>query len=498
MSLVRQCDGSQNGPCPENEADQSQPNDRASLLMIRTLDDVKEASNSEDFVEIFITSLARIFQYGVGDIRDCLLQLQTNSLVDLHRALCDNCVLLFPQYKDDRPINRQSNRTIVPDIISLGSSLLNKLPTKELDKIFKHSAKPSSSQEVSSDPEDESDLLKQIIDNRERISKLERLVKSLSTLVTRLGGSVNGEQEIIFPVSTETLSAETDNVAGDRRASLIPDVVEEPSVQAVRPNSESSNGVHPSDSESDSEAENTEVISDFIIPARARKAASRKRRREEIREQEKAFETLLAKEREAAAAASTIKAAVPQSVVTKAVYIGGVDPANNANDIKQHLIGLGVRSVRGIRQLSNNSKSKSFKVDVLADEFDCVCSSGHWPSGVVVRPFLAKKKSAPERKPIVGVWEPRRKDFRRRNGQIHNRNNRRPFYNDRPSRRRNENWYERAWNNRWNDNQHESRPWYGHYEWDDAYEHESLGRLRHWETGSPVRGSGDVWVSDWE
>ena len=78
-------------------------------------------------VEEFMESLDKIFQYGHQDIREVPLKLLgLDSLGRLRRALCDRVVHDFPQYK---VINRQVKNIIIPDILILGLTVTNNIPS---------------------------------------------------------------------------------------------------------------------------------------------------------------------------------------------------------------------------------------------------------------------------------------------------------------------------------------------------------------------------------
>jgi hypothetical protein len=50
--------------------------------------------------------------------------------------MCDKLVLQFVQFKGRRIVNHKSKTRVISDIVTLGSSLVNRMPSKELDKLF--------------------------------------------------------------------------------------------------------------------------------------------------------------------------------------------------------------------------------------------------------------------------------------------------------------------------------------------------------------------------
>ena len=513
------CDGLESGPCPHSP-DSSSIVRRGDLRLcpnclsgrfpedtapsqLRTLSELVVKQTEPDFVASFMVSLGFIFQYAQGDIKASLTQIDQAVLMDIRSRLCAACCDLFAQYLDKKSINRQAKHKVVEDVLSLGVSVVNKLPGKDLDKIFKYvncdvtdtpkSAQPSD--DGLGDVEDVSELIKQVVDNRERIRKLERLVNSLSALVSKLGGSVPGGAP--DPVTGAGSSGDTDN---DRRASQISQLPhtgeDSDETEGLVGGDQASGSDDSSESDCDTDVEITDTPNTgdngFTVPARVRKAAARKQRRKEKREQEKALEELLAQERQAAGV-RVVKAAATPRMDTKSVYIGGVNLSNNVKDIKQHIVSLGVSSVRGIKQLSQNSQSRSFKVDVPHGDFDCVCSSENWPSGVSVRPFRAHKKPRNmEYRPIAGAWE-RRGRNPRRNGQYRRSDTRRSFRRDYSygRRREDEQWKDYGYENdsMWYEQQY-GRDDYGYTQQADGW--------RQWEARSPVRGPGGPWAHGWE
>ncbi len=101
------------------EGDNTTPNNRVSLA------DVVQAAPA-DCVKLFCSSLQSLLQYGYKDIEDTLLKLNMETLHDIHRDLADNIKSSFRDYSEKIPKKRQKKNTIIPDIYSMGHSLIHK------------------------------------------------------------------------------------------------------------------------------------------------------------------------------------------------------------------------------------------------------------------------------------------------------------------------------------------------------------------------------------
>ena len=79
-----------------------------------------------------------------------------------------------------------------------------------------------------------------------------------------------------------------------------------------------------------------------------------------------------------------VEAARDASLAT--VYIGGVAAHNTENDVKQHIVSLGV-PCSSVQVLSRKGDWRTFKAEISPNYSDTVCNSEKWPTGVKVRPF---------------------------------------------------------------------------------------------------------------
>ena len=83
------------------------------------------------------------------------------------------------------------------------------------------------------------------------------------------------------------------------------------------------------------------------------------------------------------------------SVARKCVYVGAVSSNNTTEDIKHHIVDIGVKEQDcRIRVLAEKQEYKSFCIDVPGDSYNAVLDRSNWPSGVIIRPFRAPRAAA--------------------------------------------------------------------------------------------------------
>ena len=90
-------------------------------------------SDLGDFISL---KASDIFLSQSEDIQSCLSPRSKDTLVKVHKVLCEKAIAQFDFLKGRKAINRQSKHTLLNDITVLGCSLGKDYPTKDLDKIF--------------------------------------------------------------------------------------------------------------------------------------------------------------------------------------------------------------------------------------------------------------------------------------------------------------------------------------------------------------------------
>ena len=163
-------------------------------LPISQLSDILSVGNT-NIVQAFIGSLTVIFQYNHQDIKDTLQHVSLDHLKRIYRDLCDRVQAKFTEYHGRRPISRQAKRKILPDICTLGHSIANERPHRDLDRIF-HLQRKSTITETAVDPDVNTDVIIQnnldtniladvlssVLDLKAKVEKLDALQSKVVSL----------------------------------------------------------------------------------------------------------------------------------------------------------------------------------------------------------------------------------------------------------------------------------------------------------------------------
>jgi regulator of replication initiation timing len=148
-----------------------------------SLADIVTASEGENFCQMFMDCLGDIFQYASGDVKDTLSKIDGSGLANVRKKLSETCSECFPQFKDRKVINRRDKQKVIADIVHLGSSVVNTIPTRELDKIFKDidgQGDRSLGQPVDNDAESNiQEILRTVLDLNTRVTQLEKVSNEL-------------------------------------------------------------------------------------------------------------------------------------------------------------------------------------------------------------------------------------------------------------------------------------------------------------------------------
>ena len=95
-----------------------------------------EALNDDAFCEAFSAKLGLIFQYAKDDIVRVIELRDLATVQKLRTTLCTAAKVAFDNYTEASTVQRKVMPTASSDVYALGYSLANKLPTRDLDKIF--------------------------------------------------------------------------------------------------------------------------------------------------------------------------------------------------------------------------------------------------------------------------------------------------------------------------------------------------------------------------
>jgi len=121
------------------------------------------------------------FRSVVAASNSANINAEMGTLSDIHIALCDKAANMFPQYKGRATVKRRSMPKIINDLHCLGSSLVNKAPSKDLDRIFHGQVECDDIIIANDDGDDSQSLVQELI---EAVSRLTMRVISLEKEVT--------------------------------------------------------------------------------------------------------------------------------------------------------------------------------------------------------------------------------------------------------------------------------------------------------------------------
>lgn len=391
---------------------------------IKQLSDILKIDKSE-IAKVYTNCLSTVHQYAQQDIHDCLVKVDLDTLNTIHKSLCDCVIQILPQFKDRRVVNRQVKRTIVPDILSLGYSVINKAADKDLDKIFQN----RDSHNVESHENLSNAQLNELLELLGTVAalgtKVDVLEKKLQDLVTenqslkdRLSNleqnapptNVNPGNEApnSGPEHPQEDHGNGESVSNPSEGAAKTDTLEEGNddviiTAVVKPD-------HATDapSDTDSDVTDSEDNSHFILPRKYRlklRKLEQKAAEAKLQEKERPAKVLDKNRPKALQVADnnqitkssvtdgnrqTSNLIAASSTTTKDIYIGGVSNTNSTADIESHMSHMGITVTGMVKILSQGPVHKSFRVTVPSDSYETALHDGNWPTGITVRPFRPK------------------------------------------------------------------------------------------------------------
>ena len=390
---------------------------------LQTILEADEATIPKSFCD----SLDRIFQHSHQDIHDSLMNLELDTLTCIQKCLLERVGTQFPQYKNKRARNRQVKHTAVPDIIHLGMSVVNNQPTRELDKVL---IDDGANQETQQDAvpicvSELSELLRTIITLKDRVSAIERDVRSLKDenvnlkdqLESRVCSCASNDSQqnddtanIDAPSTSATPSVVTDE------GNLISQEQQPPRQPSERlSHQETSQEARSSDECTESDSDETN--GSFQFPSKY----LRRLRKLEKRVSQQSRPTEPPPQAQDTRARTYLRAASrdPQAQDTRArtylraasrdqeeqlchVYVGNTHHGATSSDILAQLTGMGIPAIQCKVELltrSQNAKWRSFKVSTRSTHRDTLLHTGNWPVDIVIRPFRAIQGNKPPNQP---------------------------------------------------------------------------------------------------
>ena len=383
----------------------------------------------------FMENLHGIFAYNLDDIQKSLNGFSKEVLCKLHKSLCCKVAETFPQYRDRKPINRQVKKTLLYDIATLGYSLVNNAPLKDMDKVFHPLSSPPPAQPTDcaspqhTDQADLADLLTVVANLTSRVTQLE---KELAFLQAQSSQTRTVSQD---PVP-KSLTIGQDGVPERKATELAttPRTVNTAPTPALTT-------VLVQESDSSSSESN---------PSEAGFSQTRKQRRHQRwlatrRAAAESKQSVSAKSGNSASqisassssAVNPIAAASPQTKLCS-VYIGGVSAKNSPSDLKNHILNMGVSSCESVQVLHTDRDWRSFKADIPLEQRDLVCDGKNWHRGITVRPFRPRQRQKRGKvlQPSSGSTREYRQRYRGHNRQQlrghHHRQDNKPRSGDEP------------------------------------------------------------------
>jgi len=435
----------------------------ASFRGLGSIAEIAKEGKKDTFCAHFSQNIDSIFQYAFKDIQQALAAIEMSLLQALHKCLCDQVQIKFPQYKDMRPVNRQVKHTILPDIYHLGISLTNGSTPKDLEKIFLSRAAGALNQEETQE------LLQAVALLTNKVSVLEKSVCDLSSANEALKCSINDLHSKSIPCQQCSLTK----------------------------NSTNESALHTSDSESDSSSptEDEEKEDPFHFQNHFKWKLS-KRERKQRRSAQKASQSVpdvttssssslnhISPDRTFADVASTapktpvsaptvrggsqsqsLQAAANSTVAMADIYIGGVDSQHSTQDIKKHIHSLGVLGTSHIKILSTRGQWRSFHALVPKEHANITLDASKWPKGIKLRPFRAQREQGIRAAPTSGPHQTQQ----RRSGPIRPRHGHSGSWHNQRGHHQSRNRYqERSQAETWSRGyhyQHPSRDFHGYEE----------------------------------
>ena len=320
--------------------------------------------------------------------------------------------------KHSKPKMRQAKHTIIPDIYHFGMSLVNRILSEEIRKVYavknNTSADPDPIQVTASGELE--NLVTMVMDIQNKYTRLEKDITKLKkenselrVLVQRQISSTTSASA----ASSSTMSIPTAPLRAVTSHAVTSPVVTSPAVTSQAVTSTTSGVIaspsvvledqscNTSNSSTDSDSDDE---TSFQPPAHYLK----KLRRLEKRVKKLSCPTPVpqhttpvnhadASKPALKAALSTNKRDSPSLKVPrghKDLYIGGVSADNNVEDLKIFFKSQGIHNISNITPLSKKRDWQSFKVSLADKDFNKARKSNKWPSGITIRPFLASTRPA--------------------------------------------------------------------------------------------------------
>jgi hypothetical protein len=378
--------------------------------LLSNLNDLKTISK-EDFTETFIVNLQVWFRYSLDDVQESLQALSMDLLSPLHKALGEKAVTMFPQFKDFRTRNRQVIRTVTPDIVTLGYSIVNEQPMKDLEKLSVSCGSGSTEQAPTNNNDEISNLLEIVTSISQKMLQMEtdisrlknensqlRLSFSLLQLSVSKGAPV--PQIVPEVASTSAVSNIVTPVSSESGTALD---VSNPDLSSHDPSTETADLNQVSVNGDDTISDTSSIYSDCGEKGFEFQRSYKKKLSQLEKRLSKMCTTLEAKMKPSLAQSTADKKSrsaedtVPMSEASSTkstIYLGGVDPRHSERDVEQYVESLvGMGNDIQVMRLAAKPESSSYKVTLASSFASTVLDPRNWSNTIRVRPFHSRKQS---------------------------------------------------------------------------------------------------------
>ena len=359
----------------------NKPTNITSSTRIHSLSDFS-SQTKKDIPKLFVSHLEKVFQYTQTDIIGTLGKMEMDTLSCIHKQLVDKIRKSFSRFADKRTPNRIVLHTMTKDIWYMGFCLVNKAPTKDLEKIFTI----TDGNQVTSENAQQT-VQTEMAHMLTSIVELRSLVKSLQVDVEHLKdeNTLLRTQIATLPIhevapQTVTSSAENNNPTHNTDITHDPDGVhsnpessreDESPVSSLPQSSEVNNSYTSCSSDDDKdEDENFEFQHQY---------------KKKLHKLEKRLSKLCNKH---------VSDKGNDYSKSSNIYIGGVDPIYRESDVSQYIKSLGVKC-GPIQMLAKKPDWVSYKVTVSQSDVKTVLDRSNWSESITVWAFRWHERPRP-------------------------------------------------------------------------------------------------------
>lgn len=338
------------------------------------------------FSKKFCDNMTTLFQYDKTSLTDFLVSYagsepsRKDTLCRLRLDLLDQMRSRFPDVGNAELINRHKPNTLSEDIYIMGYSIVNGILDKRLGKFLKSADSSHTLSDLTSQGNDNSELLAVCLALKDNVGVLTSSVKTLTNETGSLKSTVKSlTNEVCSLKSTiATLEARLKNSTPAPTGEVPVPVPNTPLTSILPTSPKPVIEIPDQNNEQDNEqTSHAQEFNDYQLSAEER----RKIRRGDLKEPET--------KRKEVNGTSTNHCAVRGATRTYQTYIGGLRKDTTVGDVRSHLVDLGIDHVSDIILLPcriPNQTSFCVSVDSKSDE-DKIYTQEKWPLGIRIRQY---------------------------------------------------------------------------------------------------------------